>query len=190
VQNYSKKEIKKEIRERVLTLLRNQKEEKRLKGSLIVQNELFQLKEFHNCELILFYASFDGEVDTFEMIKQAKSLGKKIGLPSIDKQDNKFIPRYIHRLEEDLQEGKYGISEPKPHEENIIDYKNIDMVIVPGVAFDKENNRLGRGAGYYDHFLKELSADIPKVGLAFDFQVVDSLPYEEHDVRLTHVLHN
>ena len=65
------------------------------------------------------------------------------------------------------------------------------MVIVPGLAFDKHNNRLGRGAGYYDRFLSTLPTDIPTVGLAFDFQIIDRLPQQkEHDIPVSHVLVN
>ncbi|MCK4882744.1 MAG: 5-formyltetrahydrofolate cyclo-ligase, partial [Candidatus Omnitrophica bacterium] len=67
----------------------------------------------------------------------------------------------------------------------------LDMVIVPGVAFDKHNNRLGRGGGYYDRFLAALSSEVLTVGLAFDFQMVDSLSSQEtHDVPVSCVLTN
>ena len=66
--------------------------------------------------------------------------------------------------------------------------KDIDAVIVPGLAFDRLNNRLGRGAGYYDRFLSTLPKNVTTVGLAFDFQLTESLPTEAHDVRLQQVI--
>ncbi|MCK4882323.1 MAG: hypothetical protein KAS92_04810, partial [Candidatus Omnitrophica bacterium] len=77
------------LRERILTLLRNQKEEERLTKSLAIGNKLFQIGEFQKAETILFYASFDGEVETFEMMKEAQKLGKTIGLPGILRDEKK-----------------------------------------------------------------------------------------------------
>ena len=66
----------------------------------------------------------------------------------------------------------------------------IDLSIIPGVAFDKKNHRLGRGAGYYDRFLSSLPRKIPSIGLAFDFQIVASFPLQEHDVPVSRVITN
>ena len=183
--------LKNNLRERILTLLRNQKEKERLIKSLAISDKLFQMEEFQKAETILFYASFDGEVETFEMMKKAKTQGKTIGLPRIILGDKKIDPRSVASLEADLEVGPYGIKQPKTDSNAKLDEKTIDMVIVPGVAFDKHNNRLGRGGGYYDKFLKNLPLHIPKIGLAFDFQIVDSLSsQEEHDVPVSCVLTN
>lgn len=183
--------LKKNFRERIITLLRNQEEEERLIKSLAISDKLFQMTEFQEAKTILFYASFDGEVETFEMIKKVQRLGKIIGLPRIEKNDRKIIPTLIKSLEDDLEIGSYGIKQPKSDSMNILREDCIDMVVVPGIAFDKKNNRLGRGGGYYDRFLGSLPPHIPTVGLAFDFQIVESLPFqEEHDVKVTHVLSN
>ena len=137
----------------------------------------------------MFYASFDGEVDTFEMISQALKLGKKIALPRIDKTQRKILPVVIDSLDNDLEQGPYGIKQPRINVDKVLDLKDINMVIVPGVAFDKRNNRLGRGGGYYDRFLTTVPSGIPTVGLAFDFQIVDRLPHlDEHDQAVSHVL--
>jgi len=182
---------KKLLRERILTLLRNQKEKERLNKSLAIGNKLFQMQEFQKAETILFYASFDGEVETFEMMKRAQKLGKKIGLPKIVENEKKIIPTPVASLEEDLAIGPYGIKQPKTDPAKAWTGDCFDMVIVPGVAFDKKNNRLGRGEGYYDRFLETLPSHIPAVGLAFDFQIVDSLFFkEEHDVPVSCVLAN
>lgn len=180
---------KKLLRERILTLLRNQKEEERLNKSLVISNKLFQMQEFQRAETILFYASFDGEVETFEMMKTAQKLGKTIGLPAIMRSEKKIIPTRVASLEMDLEAGPYGIKQPKIDSSEALKNDCLDMVIVPGVAFDKENNRLGRGGGYYDKFLSTIPSRVPTVGLAFDFQIVDSLSFkEEHDMPVSSVL--
>lgn len=185
-----KPKTKQELRERVLRLLKKQKKDKRLKNSRIIRKKLFAMQEFKKSKVILFYASFGEEVETFEMMKLAKKLGKTILLPKIDTVRKKIIPVLIRFLRKDLKVGTYGIKEPK--QTKTFSLKNIDMVIVPAVAFDKENNRLGRGGGYYDRFSKRLSRRTVTVGLAFDFQLLSSLlPHlEKHDVRVHHVLTN
>ena len=181
---------KQNLRERILTLLRNQKEEERLRKSSIILKKLFKLKAFTSAKLVLFYASFDGEVYTFEMIKKAQQLGKKIGLPKVNPVERSLVPVLVEDIEKDLKSGPYGIQEPKYLKRNQLDLENIDMVIVPGVAFDKSKNRLGRGGGYYDRFLRKLSPSVSTVALAFDFQIVERLPQEHHDVLVSYVLSN
>lgn len=183
--------LKQDLRKKILTLLRSQKEEMRLRKSLMIREKLFKTPEFKRSSTVLFYASFDGEVDTIEMIKQTHNFGKKIGLPRIVENDKTFIPTLVENFEEDTEQGPYGIRQPKDPGDKALCLENIDIVIVPGIAFDKQNNRLGRGGGYYDRFLKSLPSDIPTMGLAFDFQIVDHLPHQEgHDVKVFHVLVN
>ncbi|MBF0533205.1 MAG: 5-formyltetrahydrofolate cyclo-ligase, partial [Candidatus Omnitrophica bacterium] len=92
---------------------------------------------------------------------------------------------------QDMESGPYGILQPKASEDRKLDLDQIDMVIVPGVAFDRNNCRLGRGQGYYDRFLPRLSARTTTVGLAFDFQMLDVIPQiEPHDVPVSCVLNN
>jgi len=174
------------IRERIITLLRNQEEEKRSAKSLVILNRLLKMQEFQNAVTVLFYYAFLGEVETIEMIKRAQQLGKRIGLPKIIKEKNIMYSTLAEDLNAGLEDGPYGIKQTK--ESKVLSFKDIDMIIVPGIAFDKNNNRLGRGGGYYDRFLKDIPANIPTVGLAFDFQIVDNLPTDKHDVPVHHVL--
>ncbi len=183
---------KKKVRERILTLLRSQNEEERFVKSSLILDKLFRNPEFRRARTILFYASFDGEVDTFEMMKHAQKLGKRIGLPYVVRDTREIIPVLVESIENDLALGPYGVRQPRrldPAKRLAI--KEIDLVIVPGVAFDRHNNRLGRGEGYYDHFLKGLPSDTSAIGLAFDFQIVNTLsPQEEHDMPVSCVLVN
>jgi len=181
---------KKEIRERISHLLNNQEEKERVRKSLIIENKLFKLAGFAKAKTILFYASFDGEVDTYQMIRKAQKLGKKIALPVIAKERRELLLALIGSVDESLQDGPYGIKEPILNETNQISADVIDFVVVPGVAFDKNRNRLGRGGGYYDRFLARLAKNIPTAGLAFDFQIVDQLPVERHDFAVTSLITN
>ena len=183
-------EDKKELRDRFLSLLRGQNEEDRLNKSRLIQKKLFERPEFLMARTILFYASFGGEVETFQMIQKATQLNKKIALPMITNGSKDIVPTLIEGLDR-LNEGPYGIKQPAYSIDGVVDAKDLDLIIVPGVAFDKRHNRLGRGAGYYDRFLAGLPEDTPSLGLAFDFQMVDELPHlEAHDITLTDVITN
>ena len=184
-------DLKSMLRKRFLDLLRSQKGVERLKKSKKIQKKLFTMKEFIEAKIILFYASFDGEVETFKMMKLAQKLGKRIALPRIMNIQRKILPVLISHLENDLVDGPYGIKQPRANLKAVERLEDLDLVIVPGVAFDRENNRLGRGAGYYDRFLSNLPPGLPTFGLAFDFQVINSLPHQEdHDFFVSRVIAN
>jgi len=178
------------IRNKILKLLRNQKEEDRLRKGLKIRKKLFASKEFQNSKTILFYASFDGEVDTLGMIKQALRLGKRIALPVILRKKRAIVPALIKNLRKDLIQGPYGIQQPKTDRSKIVPLSQIDLVILPGLVFDKRNHRLGRGAGFYDRFLADLPENTPTIGLAYDFQVIDRLPSQSHDIPVLNVITN
>ena len=185
-----RKITKQTLRERILTLLKKQREEERLAKSVMISDKFLRMPAFIKSKLVLFYAPFDGEVDTFEMIKQAQKLGKKIALPRILRKEKKIIPARVNSIERELTPGPYGILQPQADGKKTLSVEELDLVIVPGVAFDKQNNRLGRGGGYYDRFLSTLPSHIPTAGLAFDFQIVNDLPRQKHDVSVSCVLVN
>jgi len=187
VQNHTKKTI----RERIVKLLRDQKGEERLSKSLVIGDKLFGMKEFRDARIILFYASFDGEVETFLMMKKAKKLGKIIALPQIAEKECTIVPRVVVSFDDDLESGPYGIKQPRVDRTKALDPKALDLVIVPAVAYDQKNNRLGRGGGYYDRFLKHLPPRVITVGLAFDVQLIDTVfPLEHHDIPVDQVITN
>lgn len=187
----AKQNLKNVIRIKLLNLLKSQKEEDRFRKSKIILQKLFATMEFQQASVILFYASFNGEVETHDMIKQAQRLGKKIALPTIIKSQKKLIPCLVENLEEELIRGPYGIEQPRDEHLRPLDLEQIDLAVVPGLAFDKDNNRLGRGQGYYDRLLKDFPPDIPAFGLAFDFQVVERLPHQTgFDIPVSRVIVN
>ena len=171
---------KKNIRREIVTMLNTQKEAERLKRSRVIQKKLFALKEFKEAKNIMFFASFDGEVDTFRMIEEAIKLGKQVVLPVIVKKEKRIIPCKITDLEKELDIGPYGVKQPKLRKTQFVSPEDIDLVVVPGIAFDRAGNRLGRGEGYYDRFLKKLPNGIPTAGLAFSFQILKAIPSVRH----------
>jgi len=187
--NKKVKEQKRKLRKYILNKLKVQKEVSRARKSYKVQEKLFSCLEFKEAKNILFYASFDGEVDTFKMIKEAKRNKKNIALPVIKERAKTIVPSLVNSFQKTFVKNVYGISEPKKEHIKPIAKENIDLVIVPGVAFDKKGNRLGRGKGYYDRFLKTLPRHVFTIGLAFDFQVIPRIPYQKnHDLPVDKIL--
>ena len=107
---------------------------------------------------------------------------KKILLPRVNGKDLDLY--YIKDLSKDLVPGSFGIMEPIAAECIPASYKDIDLVLIPGVAFDRQMNRLGYGGGFYDKLLKILPADLPGIAIAFDLQIVDSIPVMAHDRKI------
>lgn len=146
--------------------------------SSLIKGNLFNLEHYKTSKTVMFFVSFNSEVNTHDMIKEA--LKNKIVI--VPKIINKEIePSVIIDIDSLLPSERFGILEPI--EVMKIAYKNIDLVLVPGIVFDKEGHRIGYGFGYYDKFLKKVPKAI-KIGLAFDFQVIDKIPREMHDVSV------
>ncbi len=177
---------KAKIRSKILLKVLTQREEDRKQKSAAISKKLFRLKAFKRAKTVMFYIAFGGEVDTTEMLKVAIKLGKKVTVPVCDK-NNRLIGPCLLEEGAHLKKGPYGVKEPV----NRICFRldQLDLVLVPGVAFDKKGNRLGRGKGFYDRMLSKLACEIPTIGVAFDFQVLPCVPACSHDVSVKKVLY-
>jgi 5-formyltetrahydrofolate cyclo-ligase len=181
---------KQELRKRILDLIKTQKEEDALGKSRIILDKVLALPVFGTAQTIMFYAAFQGEVDTFALMEQAIKLNKRVVLPIVRIETAEIIPVEI-RSTGDLKRGAFGIPEPAFLPDRLVDAYTLDLIVVPGVAFDRSNFRLGRGAGFYDRFLARLPFTIPTVGLAYDFQMVDAIPgLMPHDRPVSQVVTN
>jgi 5-formyltetrahydrofolate cyclo-ligase len=178
---------KRQLRSKILLILKKQKEEDRERKSRLIQNKLFRTKVFRKAKRIMFYVSFAGEVQTQGMIKEAQKLGKVIAVPVCAKK-NRMLKACLLEEKAKLVRGPYGIWEPAG--KRCLHPKDIELVIVPALALDKAGNRLGRGKGYYDRFLKTLAKRATSVGLAFDFQILPAVPTTEQDVSVQRVISN
>lgn len=148
---------------------------------LNIMDRFLRLPEFESSKCMLLYAAKGGEVHTDGIIQSALSLGKCVALPVTLKEEKKLEIYRIDSLEE-LAPGAFGILEPTVREGRGVDGKCVDLVVVPGVSFDRRGHRIGHGMGYYDSLLKKLSCK--KIGLAYDMQLVDKVPDEPHDVAV------
>ncbi len=180
----TKAEIRSKMKERLLS---QGKEEKREKDR-IIKEKLSALPEFKESKTIGFYISLASEVDTVALIDEALRAGKTVLAPVIAGDDLRF-----HRIEDrkaDLAEGPCGILQPKKSREKPFPNDQMDLVIVPGVAFSKEGARLGKGRGFYDRFLKDLPRRVKRIGLAYDLQIIQDLPVTPQDVPVDTVITN
>lgn len=152
---------------------------RRVKDSAI-RDRLLGLPEFINAASVLFYASFRSEVDTIALLKEALSRGKTVMLPRVE---GDVLKIYEIKDMEELSPGYMGIPEPSSSAERLRTVEEVRLVVMPGAAFDPGGFRLGYGKGYYDRML-EGARGVPLVALAYEEQISDSLPHEEHDVRV------
>lgn len=151
--------------------------------SLEIINRLMHHPKVLEAHNILLYYSLPDEVNTHSLIDNLYKEGKQILLPKVI--ENGEMELRIYQGKESLHEGSFHIMEPSgPLFHN---YNAIDLALVPGMSFDKDGNRLGRGKGYYDKFFAR-SPRIYKVGVCFDFQKVDHVPFEETDIPMDEIL--
>lgn len=183
---------KEALREKMRQKLNCQTGSERRKKSLVIQKKLFAQKDFLASRCVMLYVSKEtGEVETGPVIKKALKMGKKVALPVTLVREKRIAPVYLTGLREGLRKGPYGIYEPrKSKSKRQVKLKDIDLVIVPGLCFDRNNNRLGRGQGYYDRFLERLPDGTPRIGLGFRFQLLKKIPTTKNDISLTKVITN
>lgn len=133
--------------------------------------------------LLLYYPLAD-EVDVRPMIKEAYESGRKILLPVVKGEE---LELHLYEGESSLSEGAFGIMEPTGHLFPEELYPQIQLAIVPGMAFDRSGHRLGRGKGYYDRLLPKL-VKTKFVGICFPFQLLEEVPADAHDVPVKEVI--
>lgn len=180
------KEEKKLLRNKILNLRDDLTVEDKIELNKKIYNNLFNYDLFKKAKNIFIYISFGTEIDTRPIIERAFKENKNIYIPKIYK-NNKSMKAIKLNSFNDLKENSMGILEPIEDDE-YIDKRDIDLIIVPGVVFDKEGNRIGYGGGYYDRYLSEIKLKNNKLVLAYEFQVLDYIKEENHDIKVDYIL--
>jgi len=141
---------------------------------------------FRRAACLMVYLPFRGEVPTDLIIQRALAAGKTVAAPVTVKEVRRLVPfRLTDRPEPQLRRGAYGIAEPDPARCQAVAPRSLDLVVVPGVAFDAEGGRLGYGGGYYDRFLTTEAPQAVRSALAYEVQVSEQpLPLETSDARM------
>lgn len=168
---YTKEELRKVIRGYRMALT---SEDAALR-SISILNKLFETEQYQTARCIYCYIDFSNEVKTMPLVKKALKDGKRVAAPRIDGKEMEFY--YIQGYS-DLKESPMGILEPA---DCPVAQETDALMVMPGVAFDRENHRIGYGGGYYDRYLQRENSHY-KIALAYHFQVFEQIPYEVHDI--------
>ena len=172
--NQTKEELRKTILEKRLVLPADQIH----LLSKPIQEKLIKGPLWSSCEKVGLYAPIKNEVETKLLFMQALEMGYSVYFPRVEQ----GIRFYEIHDPSDLQKGAWGIPEPKDNCSSLEKLEELELIVVPGIVFDKKGHRLGYGKGFYDNLLKNFPNQT--VGLAYDFQVVEELPVDTHDCRL------
>jgi len=156
--------------------------------SELICTKIKQLQQYKQANTVFAYIDAKNEVATFSLIQDDIDEGKTVCLPLTIKNSVELEFYRVFDLDKDLQKGYYGILEPIPNVERIVLPEDADLIIVPGVAFDLNLNRIGYGKGYYDRFLSKVSKNVPKIALAYDFQVLESISEGENDIKMDMII--
>lgn len=147
--------------------------------SLAACRRVVETPEYQRADVLMIYLSTPREVDTTSLALRAWHDGKRVLAPLVAWEQRRMQPMEIRSLTTDVHEGAMGIREPNAGLPTPV--ADIDLLIVPGLAFDGRGNRLGRGRGFYDRFLAHRDFRGVACGLAFEMQVVEAVPTEPLD---------
>jgi 5-formyltetrahydrofolate cyclo-ligase len=149
------------------------------------RNRLKEHAFWKNAATVLFFAPLPDELDVWPLLEDALANKKTAALPRFESASNGYVACRVQNLRSEIVTGQFGIREPGAKSVEI-PLNRLDLVLVPGVAFDLQGRRLGRGRGFYDRLLADV--DAIKCGIAFDEQMVKEIPTGPRDVRLNFIL--
>ncbi len=173
---------KKELRIQAKNIRDNISLENREKKSQLACDSLFSLSLLKNNlsnKNIFVYLNFGSETITKNIINEFRNRGANIFLPRVSSFKDGIMDIVEYNQGDELEKNKYGIDEPTST--RTISPKEVDIIILPALAFDGNMHRLGYGGGFYDRILSKTREDCLKIGLCFKEQVFDTIPYEKHD---------
>jgi 5-formyltetrahydrofolate cyclo-ligase len=178
-------DLKRALREEVGAALKRLPAADRAAGSAKARALLVKQKLWREAQSILFFAPLAGELDVWPLLEQTLTAGKTAALPKWEAATKAYVACRVRDPAQDVRTGYYGIREPAACCAGDV-LNRLDLILVPGVAFDLHGRRLGRGKGYYDQLLAAVRGTTCAV--AFDEQIVRAVPVEPHDVVLNCIL--
>ena len=173
--------MKKDFRKKVIEYRNNKDTDFISTNSQKITEKLLSMNCIKDANTIMLYLDFNNEVKTDQLITKLISLRKTVAAPVTIKDERKLIPFKITNLKDGINIGAYGIREPKKDPSNELNVEDIDILIVPAVAYDKDCYRLGYGGGFYDRYL-EKHPQMERVAIAFSFQMLPEVPTEPTDI--------
>ena len=175
---------KRRLRRALFHRLQQQQEEARRRKSETIRRTLGRLAVFRRSRTVCCYVSLPDEVETWRLIESMLKRGKRVVIPRVA--GDRLQLAELRDPARELVPGAFGVWEPRSR--RTVAPRDLDMVLVPGLAFDRTGNRLGRGRGYFDRLLAKLPTSVPTIGLCFRFQLLDHLPTGPHDRPVRAVL--
>ena len=179
---------KTQLRKKVFKVRNTFSDEEIKRRSAILMDRIKEMDVFKNSNTIMIYVSFDKEVFTHDFIKYCLDIGKKVITPICRNEDRTLILGETDSFPRGFEETKYGILELNPNTCNQGRVEDIDLIIMPGVAFTKKGDRLGYGAGYYDKLLSQKSNKALTVAPVYKEFIFDEIPTEEHDIPIDYIV--
>ncbi len=149
---------------------------------------LLKVPAVTNARTISIYLDTGSEVRTREIVDWALANGKRVIVPITDRVNKKLIFSELMSPNRELEKGAFAILEPKPEFRRRVLLEEADVVLLPGVAWDRRGYRIGYGAGYYDRSINSLQKNMARIGLAYEFQLVPSIPTTRYDRRVEEIV--
>ena len=178
------KELKKEIRKSIIEKRNKIKNKDKTSMDKKIIESFKKEDSYKKARGIFIYIGFGSEINTKVIIEDALKKGKEVYVPKVKGKEMLLIK--IDSLE-NLVTSSYGILEPIGDNNNF-DVDKLDLLVMPGVAFDNSGNRIGYGGGYYDRFLEKNKTNAEKIALAYEFQILNSINNEKHDVNVDKII--
>lgn len=170
-----------QLRDRILRQLKQQREDERRRRSEAIRRKAVRLTAVRQAKIVCCYVALPYEVQTWKMIEEFLGRGKRVVVPLARPRTRQLMLSEVRDPSIELAPGRFGVLEPRPGTRRPVTLREVDVVLVPGLAFDRQGHRLGHGHGYYDRLLARLPKTTPTIGLAYRFQVLDRLPVAPHD---------
>ncbi len=177
--------VKASLREKIRVRVKTIPAAERAADSTLLCARLREQPVWSAARFVLLFAPLPDEPDLWPLLNEAIAAGKTVALPAFVPGTNGYLARQIIDPARDLVAGRFGIREPLPTCP-AVSLNRLDLVLVPGIAFDVRGGRLGRGRGFYDRLLADVRG--PKCGVAFEEQIVEAVPVGPLDIRLNCIL--
>jgi 5-formyltetrahydrofolate cyclo-ligase len=178
-------QIKADLRQRLRARLRGIPAARRAECSAGAQALLARQRVWREAKAVLFYAALPDEIDLGALLEEALAEGRAVALPRFSPETGAYEACQIDNFSRDCAPGKFGVREPSARCP-VFPLNRLDLTLVPGVGFDSDGHRLGRGQGYYDRLLARVAGT--RCGVAFDEQITPAIPVEPHDMTLNCII--
>lgn len=177
-----KAQMRRELKSRLAQI----RPEDRIEKSRRICGYILDSEPYRSASVVMLFLSLPHEVDTTPLILAAWQQGKTVAVPKMSWEQRHMIPVEITSLETGLQEDRMGLRNPVSGAP--VPYEDIDLVVTPGLGFDRHGNRLGRGGAYYDRFFSMHPVTAAKWGVGFSEQLCPEIPHDQNDVPVDAVV--